>query len=119
VKAFRTKSNETLCTLTGLTPTVIKVEEAVKLYIMRKSEVHKIDHEVQPKDWLHPANSRTLKVHRQQNHSPIPYNSKNHNYLIEEIMKKATALEKCTWKIIFTSTKAHTENYGNELAMPL
>jgi hypothetical protein len=57
-KAFRTTSNKALCTLTSLTPIVIKAEEAAKLYnIMRKSQAHDIDHEVQPKDWLHPADS--------------------------------------------------------------
>jgi len=36
-KAFRTTSNEALCTLTGLTPFLIKAEEAAKLYsIVRK-----------------------------------------------------------------------------------
>jgi hypothetical protein len=44
--------------LTGLTPIVIKAEEAAKLYnIMRRSQVHRIDYEVQPKDWLNPADS--------------------------------------------------------------
>jgi ribonuclease HI len=57
-KAFRTTSNEALCTLTGLTPIVIKAEEAAKLNnIMRNSQAHETDHEVQPKDWLHPADS--------------------------------------------------------------
>jgi hypothetical protein len=45
-KAFRTTSNGALCTLTGLTPIVIKVEEAAKLYsIMRKCQVQGIDYE--------------------------------------------------------------------------
>ena len=57
-KAFRTTSNEAPCTLTGLTPLVIKAEEAANLYnIMRESQAREIDHEVQPKDWLHPADS--------------------------------------------------------------
>ena len=57
-KAFRTTSNEALCIFTGLTPVVIKAEEAAKLYnIMRNKQAHDIDHEVQPKDWLHPADS--------------------------------------------------------------
>jgi len=61
VKAFRTTPNEALCTLSGLTPVVIKAEEAAKLYvIMRNSQDHEIDHEVQPKDWLHPADSIRL-----------------------------------------------------------
>jgi hypothetical protein len=40
------------------TPVVIKAEEAAKLYnTMRNSHAHEIDHEVQLKDWLHPADS--------------------------------------------------------------
>ena len=50
-KAFRTTSNEALCTLTGLPPVVIKAKEAAKLYnIMRYRQAYEIDHEVQPKD---------------------------------------------------------------------
>ena len=46
--------------MNGLTPIVIKAEEAAKLYyIMRKSQAHEIDQEVQPKDWLHPADSES------------------------------------------------------------
>ena len=57
-KAFQTTSNEALYTLTGLTPIVIKAEEAATLYnLMRKGQVHNIDYELQPKDWLHPADS--------------------------------------------------------------
>jgi hypothetical protein len=64
-KAFRTTSKEALCTLTVLTPIVIKAEEAAKLYnIMRKSQVHEIDYEVHPKDWLHPADS--VRIAEQQ-----------------------------------------------------
>jgi deoxyxylulose-5-phosphate synthase len=60
-KAFRATSNEALCTLTVLTPIVIKAEEVAKLYnFMRKIQVHEIDHEVQPKDWLHPADSVSI-----------------------------------------------------------
>ena len=29
---------------------------------------------------------------------------------------KAAALEKCNWTVIFTWIKAHTENFGNEIA---
>jgi hypothetical protein len=46
--------------LTGLTPIAIKAEEVAKLYnIMRRSQAHEIDHEVQPKYWLHPADSES------------------------------------------------------------
>jgi hypothetical protein len=44
-KAFRSTSNEALCTLTGLTSIVIKAEEAAKLYnTMRNNQAHEIDH---------------------------------------------------------------------------
>ena len=193
-KAFRTTSSEALCTLTGLIPIVIRVEEAAKLYnIMRKRQAHAIDHEVQPKDWLHPADSvRITEKHDEQaiqiftdgstsehgvgagiaifiqnklthqlmyalhnrcsnnqaeqlaivkalekigklhNNDNIPRtatvhtdsritlqslkNTKNHNYLIEEIRKQATTLEKSNWTITFTWIKAHAGTNGNELA---
>ena len=57
-KAYRTTSNEALCTLTGLTPIVIKAEEKAKIYnIMRGrgSTQNEIDKDEKPKDWLHPA----------------------------------------------------------------
>ena len=55
--------------------------------------------------------------HRQQIRPSIPLGPKNHNYLIEEIRKKAIiALEKSIWTIIFTWIKAHARNYGNDLA---
>ena len=41
---------------------------------------------------------------------------KKHNYLIEEIRKKAFALEKRSWTITFTWLKAHIGIYWNELA---
>jgi ribonuclease HI len=69
-KAFRNTTNEALCTLTGLTPIVIKAEEATKLYnIMRKSQAHEIDHEVQPKNWLHTADK--VKITKKQNEQAI------------------------------------------------
>jgi ribonuclease HI len=43
-------------------------------------------------------------------------NTKNHSYLLEEIRKKAIALEKHNWTVTFTWIKAHAGNYGNELA---
>jgi len=38
-------------------------------------------------------------------------NTKNHNYIIEEIRKKTMALEKRKWIIICTWIKAHVEIY--------
>jgi hypothetical protein len=49
-KAFRTTSNEALCTLTGPKPIVIQAEEAAKIFnIMRKNLDNEIDKDVQPK----------------------------------------------------------------------
>jgi hypothetical protein len=69
-KAFQTTCNKALCTLTGLTPIVIKAGGVAKLYnIMRKSQVHEIDYKVQPKDWLHPADS--VRITEQQDDDAI------------------------------------------------
>jgi len=55
-KAYRTTSNEALCTLTGLTPIAIKAEEEEKIFnIMRGSIQNEIDKDEKSKDWLHPA----------------------------------------------------------------
>jgi len=60
--------------LTGLTPIVIKAEEATKLYITRNSQ----DHEVQPKDWLHPADSvRITEQHDEHAIQIFTYGSKS------------------------------------------
>jgi len=37
-KAFRTTPNEALCIVTGMTPIIIKIEEAVKQYNIRKGK---------------------------------------------------------------------------------
>ena len=48
-------------------------EEAAKLYdIMRKSQVHEIEHEVQPNDWLHPADSVRI-TEQQDEHAMYKY----------------------------------------------
>jgi len=193
-KAFRTASNEALCTLTGITPVVIKVEEAAKLYNMtRNRQAYEIDHKAQPKDWLNPA--KTVKITEQPEEQDIQiykdgsksehgvgagivifiqnelahrsqytlHNScsnnqaeqlaivkaletieklhikdsiprsatvhtdsritlqslqiaNNPNYLIDEIRKLATTLEKNNWTIKFAWIRAHVGIYGNELA---
>jgi len=165
----------------------MKAEDAAEFYIMRKSQVYEIDHEVQPKDWLHPADS--VRITEQQNKHAIQMftegskskhgfgsgiaifiqsnllhqlrytihnrcsknqaeqlaiikaletiekslindnipravtvntdnritlqslkNTKNHNYLIEEIRKKAITLEKRNWTTIFSWIKTHAGN---------
>jgi len=57
VKAYRTVSNEALCIITGLTPIHIKIKETAELYKIVRGNRHKnllIDHDILPKQWLHP-----------------------------------------------------------------
>jgi ribonuclease HI len=42
--------------------------------------------------------------------------AKNHNYLVEEIRKRAVTLNKKNWKIEVKWVKAHAGLYGNEIA---
>jgi len=43
-------------------------------------------------------------------------NVNNHGYLIEEIRKEVSILERVNWTIEFSWVKAHIGIYGNELA---
>jgi hypothetical protein len=52
---------------------VIKAEEAAKLYIMRKSQVQGTEYEVQPKDWLHPADTESLDNMNSKKSTPYKY----------------------------------------------
>jgi hypothetical protein len=57
-KAYRTTSSEALCIVTGKTPITFKPEEAVKKYnvgIRNGGHSQKIDHDVELKNWSHPA----------------------------------------------------------------
>jgi len=57
-KAFRTTSSEALCIVTGMTGIIIKTEEAVKQYNIRKrkgKQTPLMDREVELMNWLHPA----------------------------------------------------------------
>ena len=57
-KAHGTSSNEALCILTRITQIEIMAEETTKLYrITRDKQNHQLDHEVELKDWTHPADS--------------------------------------------------------------
>jgi hypothetical protein len=59
-KAFRTTSSEALCLLAGMTPILIKTEEAVKQYNIGKgkgSQTQLIDREVELKNSPHPADA--------------------------------------------------------------
>ena len=57
-KAYRTTSSEALCLLTGMSPIIIKLEEVVKRYNIRRKSGNRtleLDHDVVLKYWLHPA----------------------------------------------------------------
>jgi ribonuclease HI len=59
-KAYRTTSSEALCILTGMTPIIIRTEEAAKQYSIMKrkaSQTHVCDNDVDLKDWPHPADA--------------------------------------------------------------
>jgi ribonuclease HI len=43
-------------------------------------------------------------------------NVNNHSYLIEEIRKRISILERTNWTVEFSWVKAHVGIYGNELA---
>jgi hypothetical protein len=47
----------------------MKAEEVDKLYTIRNTQAHEIDYEVQPKDWLHPADS--VRITEQQDDHAI------------------------------------------------
>ena len=64
-KAYCTTSSKALCILTGMTTIIIKTEEAVKQYTIRKSkgnQSHVFDNDVVLKDWPHPADAVKITV---------------------------------------------------------
>ena len=84
-KSFRTVSNEALCIITGLTPIDIKIEETAQLlqitkrtnsegnmadydkYITNLPLPQNVEYDVQPKDWLHPAETVRITEHQEEN----------------------------------------------------
>ena len=197
-KVFCTTSNEALCIVANTTPIMLKIEEVVKIYNIRKwrgKQIHNIDGEVDLKYWQHPADeakfldtdenkdrliqaytdgSKTqhgvgmgvalfigtnlalqykFKLDNNCSNNQVEQlaiikaleaignidttntsqrtatiftdsmitlesirNTKNHNYLIEEIRKKMTTLEQAHWNIEILWVKAHIGIAGNELA---
>jgi ribonuclease HI len=61
-KAFRTTSSEALCMLTGMTPIIIKLEEAAHYKIKQRSGQRDIEWEcdVEIQNWPHPAEVGTI-----------------------------------------------------------
>jgi hypothetical protein len=73
-KAYRTTSNEALCILTGITPIIIKADEAVRLYNARKirgSQTQEIDYLVEQKNWPHPADGAISIEEEETNDSTV------------------------------------------------
>jgi hypothetical protein len=71
-KAYRTTSNEVLCILTGITPIEIKAEETANVYrITRGKQNNLLDHEIELKDWTHPADSVTISEQNEANEHTI------------------------------------------------
>jgi len=68
-KALRTTSSEALCVLVGTTPIIIRTEEAVKQYFLRKG-TPSIDLEVEPKNWQHPAEVAAFIVGKEYGKKP-------------------------------------------------
>jgi len=63
-KAYCTTSSGALCILTGMTPIIIKTEEAVKQSSIRKwegSQTHVFDNDVGLKDWSHLADAVKIR----------------------------------------------------------
>jgi ATP-dependent Clp protease adapter protein ClpS len=77
-KAFRTTSSEGLCILAGTTTIIIKTEEVVKQYNIRKgkgSQTQLIDRELELKNWPHPADAVKIieaKGHQDQTIKAYP-----------------------------------------------
>jgi len=62
-KALCTTSNEALCIVADTTPVLLKIEEAVKIYNLKKgreNQTHAIDREVELKYWQHPADEAKI-----------------------------------------------------------
>jgi hypothetical protein len=71
-KAHEMTSNEALCILTRIIPIEIKAEETTKLYrITRDRQNHQLDHEVELKDWTHPADSVRISKQNEANEHTI------------------------------------------------
>jgi len=71
-KVFRTASSEALCVLFGTTPTIIRTEEAVKKYFLRKGKgTQSIDLAVEPKNVLHPSELATVIVGKEDGNETI------------------------------------------------
>jgi hypothetical protein len=71
-KAYRTTSGEALCILNGITPIDTKAVETATLYrATRDRHNHQLEHEVDPKNWTHPAD--VIRISDQGEQKNIQY----------------------------------------------
>jgi len=83
-RAYRTTSSEALCILTGMTPIITKLSEAVKQYSYREKQHNQdinIDYDVEYRLWPHRARTPTITETESHEEATIcAYNdgSKNH-----------------------------------------
>jgi hypothetical protein len=69
-----------VCTLTGLKLIVIQAEEAAKIFNIMRENLDEIDKNMQPKDWLHPADTvRITELPEDDEIQIYTYGSKNDN----------------------------------------
>jgi hypothetical protein len=62
-KAFCITSNEAVCIVADTTPIILKIEQAVRIYNLKKgrgNQTHEIDREVDLKHWQHSADDAKL-----------------------------------------------------------
>jgi hypothetical protein len=82
-KAFRTLSSKALCILAGITSFIIKTEEVVKQYNIRKgngSQTQLIDRELELKNWPHPAEAvKIIEVNEYQDQTIQAYTDGSKN----------------------------------------
>jgi hypothetical protein len=68
LKSYRTTSNDALCILTGKAPIEIKAEETAIIHqTTRDKQNQQLDHETEPKDWTHLADSITICEQNESN----------------------------------------------------
>ena len=68
-RAYRTMSSEALCMLTGMTPTILKLEEIVERYTFKEKQHQQainLDYDVEHRHWPHPA--KAVKIKEVENH---------------------------------------------------
>ena len=101
---YGTISYEALCILTGTIPIEINAEETAKLYrIKRDTQNHQLDHEAEPKDWTHPADSVSVSKTRKRNAL--------FTYSHMEAKTKTESDRESLYIYIYTHTHTHTSVY--------